>query len=86
MMDMFDGSRHHDARFSAFNDSWHVANRPNSMHTKGGWHSIWYWTVKVPAPKAWLPTARNGRKRSTALPILWIGNGFRARQGLPGGL
>lgn len=35
MMDMFDGSRHHDARFSAFNDSWHVANRPNSMHTKG---------------------------------------------------
>ena len=35
MMDMFDGSRHHDARFSAFNDGWHVANRPNSMHTKG---------------------------------------------------
>ena len=35
MMDMFDGSRHHDARFSAFNDSWHVANRPNSMHTRG---------------------------------------------------
>lgn len=32
---LFDGSRQHDVRFSAFNDTFHADSRPNSLHTKG---------------------------------------------------
>lgn len=32
---MFDDSKHHDTRFSAFNDTFHVKSRPNSLHTQG---------------------------------------------------